>query len=255
MTVKENAITSDNGLPILRAMGAPILFDGGVNNLNLGVAGKWVTLFDLRALTDRVFIGLQLFNPSAGQKIYLAFEQVTGSEVKSLIVELSSEISLDELTFGPGHRDKWTMKYCNFVRAMVAGAVGLPPVGTATYSVNIAAGKQFTIGTNVYTFYAVSAPSSDPNGIAIGTTLALTLQNALAVINKIDSNVTATASSTVLTVTSNWAGLGMNSYVFVDGGVAGANTTGGTFTGSGTLGGSGASQVGTAGVSIDAQIW
>lgn len=247
--LKEGAIIGNNGVPILRAIGVPVLFDGRGNNFNLGVANKWVTLFNLLTpinYNDRVFIGLSIYNPNPTNPVYLAFEAVTGSEVKSVVVEPGADFALDALLFGPGHMDKWTTKVCNLVRAMIPANVGVPASGTATYVSNVSAGNSFTLGANTYTFYATAVPTYQPAntiGILLGASLAASLTNAVAAINAADANVTATASGTVLTITSNWTGTAMNSYAFAD------ISTGGTFTGSGTL------ASGTLGVQVDAVLW
>lgn len=248
MALKEGALSGNNGLVILRAQGNPVLFDGQGLVKNLG-SSRWVTLFDLTGYTDRVFAGLSVYNSSSSLRLYIAFEQILGSEVKSVVVEPGASLSLDELSFGPGFRDPWAMKKVSYVRAIMSGTSGTAAAATATYASNITNGKQITIGANVYTFESAYGNNS-PFNIPIGVSLAATLGNAVAAINAADPSVFASASATVLTVTSNFTGTGMNSYVFVDGPVA----TGGTFTGAGTLGGAGAT-AGAAGVNVDAMIW
>lgn len=245
--------TDANGIPMHKAMGKPLLFDGGGSGYNLGVANQWVTLLDISNYGKRVFVGISCYNPSGTVPVYLDMVQAVGSESSAIKVNPNQDQSFDELTFGPGTQDESTGNSTKLIRAMVKTAVGLPAKGTATYTTNPSAGSYLTIGSTKYEL--VSALGAiPPSGTAyseLGSTLAATLTSLAAAINASDSNVTATATSTVLTVQFNFCGTGPNAYVFADGTTA----TGGTFTGSGTLGGSGAAQVGTAGVAFDLHIW
>lgn len=248
---KQATPTGTNGENWTRSMGAPVLFDSTGTKLNVGVPGIWTTLFDLKPWGDRIFIGLEIYNPNASNPIYLAFEQNLGSEVRALIVEPSSTLALDELSFG-GVTDPVTQKALRYVRAMCPNAVGVPAKGTATWAANIANNTAFDLGSNMYTILdsPFLAPVANSVLVQRGATLAATLVNIAAAINAADTNVTATSTGTTVVVTSNWSGLGMNGYVFVD-----VSSGSSSFTGSGTLGGAGATQVGTAGITVDTQIW
>jgi hypothetical protein len=256
---KFEAPNDAKGLPWLRAMGHPLLWDG--KGKNLGVTNNWVTLFDLSAYGDRIFTGIELYNPSSTISIYVAFEPAAGSESKILIVETQSSLSIDEITFGPGFMDPVTGKIAKLIRAIAGSSSGTAASGTITYTTKPTDGNQVSInGTNNYIFVSAldgraSAAATYFNlgtgvvQVLIGATKDTAYTNLVAAIIANDLTLTASVNTGtgVVTVTCLFSGTGGNSDVFADG----TSATGSTFSGSGTL----ASGSNTGAILVDAHIW
>lgn len=245
MSVSQGTPSGNNGLVLVRGQGNPVLFDGQGTNLNLG-SSRWVTLFDLSSFTDRIFTGLSLYNKDSTNRCYVAFtdslNQGTPNEVKSMVIEPGADLSLDQMCFGPGFLDPWSKKKTVFVRALLSATGGTAASATMTKTGNFTNGMQFTLGANTYTFQSKYSNAS-PYNVPIGATLAISLTNLVAAVNAADFNVFASTSATVFTITANYIGTGMNTYVFVD------VSTGAVFTGSGVL------ASGAGGSAIDCMIW
>jgi hypothetical protein len=254
MALKETVPAGENGLVELRSMGNPLCFAGISTARNFG-SSNWADLFNLTGQGDRIFIGAMIYNSSATVQLLIALVNARGAEVTNFVVEASASLALDSLTFGPGFAEKFALagQPVLYVRAKSASTSGTAASGTATYSTNLPNNSFATVGTKKYLLLTTpsGAPVANTIQVQIGATLAATLTNLSAAIAANDPLVVSSATGTVLTVTSTYTGTGMNSFVFVDG----STPTGGTFTGSGTLGGSGAAAVGAAGIVVDATVW
>jgi hypothetical protein len=123
-------------------------------------------------------------------------------------------------------------------QAEAVAAIGPPAAGTITFSANPADASTITIAGTVVTFKTTPAASLD---VQIGSTLALTLQNLLAVLDASgDANLVLCeyfASATVLTVVAVGAGHIGDAYTLVastspasHGTVSGATLTAGSQT-------------------------
>lgn len=112
---------------------------------------------------------------------------------------------------------------------------GVSASGTVTFAGQPSANDTITINSRVWTFVASGATQYQVN---IGGTLAATLANFISQYNasKLStaniSNITATATSTVITFTADWGGLWGNLITLAKSGtnltVSGANLAGGT---------------------------
>lgn len=221
-----------NGHPINRAMGVPVLVD----SIQIGTS-RWVDLMDLSGQGDRVFTGLAIINPSSVAKLYLSFDDVIGSEIKSIVAQTSGSITLDNLSFGPGIRDDFSGKECQRIRALLSATAGVSGSATINYTgITPTDGMLVNIGDLIYEFSSDKSPASGHIAVDIGASADASWTNFVTVVNANDqaSLLTINAGTKIVTVTSNYVGSYSDGYTVADGSVP----TGAVFSGN-TAGGSG----------------
>ena len=223
-----------SGVAFDRAMGIPIVKD----SIILGSATKWVDIFDISAYSNRAFIGMMIYNPSATLDLKLALTDAFGTD-HCITAKPQQLMVFDDLSFGPGFSDIALAKAVSKIRGILSSASGTLASMTITYAASPANGKCVKLNGIVYEFSSDQSVAPGRIKVNIGVSADDTWTNLVTAVNATDQSLTLTidTGTNVVTVTSNYGG---NSLIpTVDGDEGGANTTGETFSGATTSGGSG----------------
>ena len=219
-----------------RSQGLPIVID----NLGFGASATvWADIINLTAsYMQRIFTGISIYNPDSSN----AFNVAMGAKFntnKVLTVPKSSSLTLNALSFGPGYIDPFTLTKCSAIRGLLGGATA-GTAGAAT--INYTTPGQPTDGMCVFLngiVYEFTNNENDGNPlhaayvqVPILSTAALTWTNLKTIFNLQEQAAVAiiNTGTSVLTLTSTYAGVAAGTaFAIADGDAAAANTTGATF--------------------------
>lgn len=223
-----------SGVAFDRAMGIPIVKD----SIILGSAAKWVDIYDLSSHTLRAFIGMMIYNPSATVTLKLALTDPMGSD-HCITVGPQQLMVFDDLSFGPGFSDIVLGKAVSRIRGKLSTLTGVLGSMTITYAANPSNGKCVKLNGTVYEFSSDLSVTPGRVKVDIGVSADATWSNLVTAVNAYDQSLTLSidTGTNVVTVTSNYGG--NSTLATVDGDEGGSNTTGETFSGATTSGGSG----------------
>ena len=235
MTTKGGLGTGGLGATQPRSQGLPVVVD----NLGFGASTTvWADILNLKATyPDRIFNGISVYNPDSTNKLYIAMGAKLNTN-KVMTVPPGATLSLDNLSFGPGYVDPWTLNKADAVRALLSGTAGTS--GTAT--INYTTPGQATDGMCVYLNGVVYEFTNNENDgtpahsayiqVPILGTAALTWTNLTTKFNANEQGavMTINTGTSIITMTSTYAGTAAGTaFAVADGDAAAANTTGATF--------------------------
>jgi hypothetical protein len=211
-----------NSRPIERAMGVPVVQDSRVLVSN----SKYVDMFVLSG--KRVYRGISVYNPGLAA-LYVAIGGPFAN-TKCISVPATSTLTFDEQSFGAIGDLSQGIEASTNIRAMLGTASGVAATGTITFSVNMTDQKTVVINGFTYEFSSDASPIPGNTFVPIGATLAITLASLVTVINSTDQAITASATATVLTLTSNLGGTEANN-IALGAGSSGATVSGAILSG------------------------